>query len=141
MDEAQRLYHQALTHRRTAGDLRGEAETLSDLGAVAHETRSYAEANRLYHESLVLYRAVRYPYGIAIILNNLGELAEVNGDPSTAIAFFLHAQRILRDLQSADERIIAEHLQRLREQLGAERFAELRQAAERTKWEEIVEQR
>ncbi len=105
---------------------------------LAHGAGDHITARRFYHESLAIYRALRYPYGIAVTLNNLGELAELNGDLQTAIALFIHAQRLLHDLHSVDERIPAEHLQRLAEQTGAERFADLRRAAEQRTWEEMV---
>jgi predicted ATPase/class 3 adenylate cyclase len=138
VEEAKRLYQESLGHRRTAGDVRGEAETLGNLGFLAHIANDLAEARRLYDASLALRRDLRDRYGIAVMLNNLGELAEAEGDLPTAVALFVHAERLFHDLQSADERTPAEHLQRLTDQWAPDRLAEARQAAEGTTWEEIL---
>lgn len=137
--EARRLYGEALVHRRASGDVRGEATTSGNLGALEHNAGNHSEARSLYHEALGIYRALRDLHGIAVMLNNLGELGEARDDVASAIALYVHAQRIFGDLRSAHERIPAEHLQRLAGQLGQERFDELRQGAEQTTWEEVVE--
>jgi tetratricopeptide (TPR) repeat protein len=139
VDEAQRLYQEGLTHQRSAGDWRTEATTLGNLGVLAHKAGEIGPARRLYRESLTLRRELRDRHGIAVMLNNLGELAEQEGDLDTAVSLFVHAERILRDLQSADLAVPAESLQRLAEQWGAERWAELRAAVQTKTWEEIVE--
>ncbi len=54
------------------------------------------------------------------------------------IALYLHAERILRDLHSADAHFPTDSLQRLTKQLGAKRFAALRRAGEWRGWEEMV---
>lgn len=136
---ARRLYQRSLTHRQAAGDARGGAETLSNLGALAQRIGSDLEARRLYRNSLALYRVIGDRHGIAVTLNNLGEVADLAGEVETAIVLFVHAERIFRDLQSAFAAAPAESLQRLAEDLGAARFAALREAAEQTAWEEVVE--
>ena len=138
-DEARRLYQEGLAHQRAAGDLRHEATTLGNLGALAQYAGEIVQARRFYQESLTLRRELRDRYGIAVMLNNLGELAEHDGDLEVATALFVHAERILRDLQAADVTFPTESLKRLAEQLGAERWAELRAAAERAPWEQIVQ--
>jgi tetratricopeptide (TPR) repeat protein len=137
---ARRLYQESLTHLRAAGDRRHEATALNNLGLLAHQyDHDFAAARRLYQESLALYRRLRDPIGIAVTLNNLAELAEQKGDLQTAIALFVPAERMLRDLHSTHVTFPAASLQRLAEQLGAERFADLRAAAERTSWEQVLE--
>jgi predicted ATPase/class 3 adenylate cyclase len=137
-EEARRLYEQALEHRRAAGDTRGEAETLGNLGAIAHIAGDYPAANRLYHQSLELRRAVRDRHGIAVMLHNLGELAEAEGDLQRAAALFINAERIFLDLPSAFVSAPRGFLRKLEDRLGAERWAEVRAAAERQPWEELV---
>jgi predicted ATPase/class 3 adenylate cyclase len=139
--EARRLYQESLTHQQIAGDRRAEVTTLSNLGTLAHQfDGDYATARRLYRESLALWRMLRDRHGIAVMLNNLGELAELDGDAATAIRFFVHAEILLRDLQSADVAFPSASLRRLAEQLGGERYEALRAAAEQATWEEVVEQ-
>jgi predicted ATPase/class 3 adenylate cyclase len=138
-DAAQHLYEEALTCQRTAGDLHHQAETLGNLGALAHNAGGLAGARRLYAESLALRRTLRDRWGIAVMLNNLGELAEANRDEAAAIALFVHAERIFRELQSALVTVPANSLQRLADKLGPERWVELRAIAEQKGWEEVVD--
>lgn len=81
---------------------------------------------------------LRNRHGIGVTLNNLGELSEADGDLETAVLLFSHAERMLRDLQSAHLTVPAAGLQRLAEPLGALRWSALRSAAESGGWEEVV---
>src|SRR5260370_36247455 len=74
---AQPLYEAARQHRRSAGDLRGEAETRANLGVLAHNAGDLAAARRLYLDSLTLRRALGDRYGIGSMLNNLAEFPQV----------------------------------------------------------------
>lgn len=139
IDEARELYGEALRHRRAAGDVPGEAETLGNLGAVAQNANDLKEARRLYRESLALSRTQRYPYGIGVALHNLGELAELAGDCELAAALLTHAERILRELQSADARTAADSLQRVVSELGEDRWMALQTELKGKTWQEIVE--
>lgn len=140
VDEARRLYREGLAHYRAAGDVHDEAVTLGNLGAIAHlQDRDYAEARHLYNESLGLRRTLGDRYGIAVMLNNLGEIAELEGEIETAVVLFLHAERLLRELQSAHVSAPTENLKRLAERLGIERWAAMRVVAEQARWEEVVE--
>jgi predicted ATPase/class 3 adenylate cyclase len=138
-EEAGRLYQESLSCQRQAGDLRHEATTLGNLGVLAHNAGDLAEARRFYQESLARHRTMGDRHGIAVMLNNLGELAEMEADLEGALTLFLHAERMLRDLQAAVASVPAESLARLAGQIGAERWAELSAAAESMTWEEIVE--
>lgn len=136
--EARELYGEALTHRRSAGNIHGEAETLSNLGALAHKAGNYAEARSRYLESLALVRSLGDRFAIAVELNNLGELAEVDTDLETAIALFVHAEKMFRELQSTHVQIPAGHLQRLAGEIDEETFAALRGKAEQSRWEDVM---
>lgn len=140
IEEAQQLYKEALSHRRVAGDVRGEAETLSNLGVLAQKVGNHAEARRLYRESLALRHDLRDRFGIAIVLNNLGEIAELDGALETAITLFVHSKRIFHTLQAAYEREPNASLENLERQLGAKRFSKLRRKAEILTLEEVMEQ-
>jgi predicted ATPase/Flp pilus assembly protein TadD len=138
MDEAERLYQESLAQQRQAGDARGQAETLGDLGALAYRGEDYVEARRLYRESLDLFRSLRDRRGIAAQLYNLGELEERDDDHYTAVALYIHAGRLFRELQSPLAAIPTEALQRLKEQLGPERWEPVLAAAESATWEEAL---
>lgn len=133
-----RLYEDALRHRRGAGDARGEAETLGNLGVIAHIAGDFEQARRMYLEGLTLHRRLRERHGTAIMLNNLAELAELDADKTNAIVLYVQAERLFRELQSAHVAFPAESLQRIAAELGDAQWNEVRAAADRRSWEELV---
>jgi hypothetical protein len=72
------------------------------------------------------------------MLNNLGEVAELDSDIPSAIALFVHAERIFHLLHSRHARIPTESLECLATQMEPQRWAELRARAEAITWEEAV---
>jgi tetratricopeptide (TPR) repeat protein len=143
--EAQGLYEAALQQRRAAGDLRGEAETLANLGVLAHPPASrvpagdLSAARRLYLDSLSLRRTLGDRHGIATMLNNLAELAEAQADVERAVSLFSAAERIFRELGSTHVAVPAEALQRLARSVEPERWTELHTKSQSTTWEELLE--
>lgn len=148
--EARRLYQEALKHRQRAGDARGEAETLGNLGVLAYNAEDYAEARRLYHSSLDLLRRLRDRQWIAVMLYNLGELAELdlnleagaaeglNKDLETAVILYTHSERIFREIQSAMVVAPAEKLEALQEKCRPELWNRLQNLALEKTWEQII---
>ena len=137
--EAQQLYEAALQHRRSAGDIRGEAETRANLGVLAHNAGDLSAARSSYLDSLTLRRALGDRHGIGMMLNNLAELAEASADVERAVLLFRHAERIFRELESTHAAVPAEALQRLSAPLEAERWRELLAQADVMTWEEVVQ--
>src|SRR5205823_4634092 len=74
-DDAWRLYNQALEGRIRASDMRGEAETLTNLGVLAEAAGDFNRARRFACDALACYRALGVidRENVAIALNNLGE--------------------------------------------------------------------
>lgn len=140
-ETARRLYAETLAHRRAAGDARGEALTLGNLGVLAHRGGEWAAARDFYQESLAQRQTLSDRLGIAVLLNNLAELAEAAQDAATAIALYVHAERIFRELQSHLASEPSWALQRLSKELGTRHWVELRLAADETSWEELVTRR
>jgi tetratricopeptide (TPR) repeat protein len=137
VDASRRLYEDSLAERKAAGDVRGAAETLGNLGVAAYKQGQFAEARRLYEESLRLSQSAGDSQGIALMCHNLGEIAEQDGDAPGAVRLFFHAERIFRELQSAYAAAPTEALARLSEAVGAEAFTQARRAAEQTRIEAI----
>ena len=137
-DEARRLYQESLNHRRKAGDTRGEATTLGNLGALAFKTDDWKAARALYEQSLALRRQMSDQQGIALMLYNLGELAALENEIERATIFFIHAERIFRDLGSVYASAPQEEMTRISERIGAPQWAELRRASELKSWEELT---
>src|SRR5205809_397657 len=98
--EARRQAEASLALYRELDDPSGGAETLTNLGVLAHEAKEYPAARRLYLESLELHRRLGDRQGIAVTLNNLGELALDAGDAEAGFPFFVHAGRLLGELHS-----------------------------------------
>jgi tetratricopeptide (TPR) repeat protein len=139
-EAARALYEGALRHRRAAGDARGEAETLISLGALAQELGESARARQFYLESLQVARSLGDQHNIAILLNNLGELAEAQEELELAVPLFEHAGQIFQETQSAYLEVPQDWLRKIERAVGADRWSQLRAAAQRMDWEQIVEQ-
>ena len=85
-DQSAALHQSALTAARRAGDRRGEAATLGELGTLQRETGDYPAATASLAEALALYRDIGDPAGQAYALNQLGFLRVVTGDYPAAAA-------------------------------------------------------
>jgi tetratricopeptide (TPR) repeat protein/transcriptional regulator with XRE-family HTH domain len=85
-DQSAALHQGALTAARGAGDRRGEAATLGELGIVQRETGDYPAATVSLARALALYRDIGDPAGQAYALNQLGFLRVVTGDYPAAAA-------------------------------------------------------
>lgn len=133
------LCETALAHRRAAGDLRAEAQTLNHFGAIAQSSGDHEEARAYYHQCLAISQRLGDKQRIGILLNNLGELAELCGDVETAIALFVHAERLLNELQSPHSRVPAEALQRLRIPFDEDGWSGKLSEIQRRPWEHLVE--
>jgi tetratricopeptide (TPR) repeat protein len=74
----------ALALQRRQGDMRGTAETLNNLGALAKDQNQLDEARQFYAEALQFEQALRYDIGVARALFNLGEVDALQGDYGSA---------------------------------------------------------
>jgi tetratricopeptide (TPR) repeat protein len=77
--EAARHFQAALELLRGAGDARGIAAALTNLGAIAFEAGRVDEASERYREALRFQRELCDVSGIASSLFNLGEAVELKG--------------------------------------------------------------
>ncbi|HEX8551662.1 MAG TPA: adenylate/guanylate cyclase domain-containing protein [Abditibacteriaceae bacterium] len=130
-------YQKALEHRRAAGDMRGEAETLGNLGVIAQNDGDFAAARDFYLQSLSVRYPLRDSIGIGLMLHNLAEIAEIENDEALAVALFIHAERIFRELGSSYAEAPTAALEKLQAKLGAQ-YKLLFQEAQNTAWEELV---
>jgi tetratricopeptide (TPR) repeat protein/transcriptional regulator with XRE-family HTH domain len=85
-DQSADLHQSALTAARGAGDRRGEAATLGELGIVQRETGDYPAATASLAQAIAIYRDIGDPAGQAYALNQLGFLRVVTGDYPAAAA-------------------------------------------------------
>jgi len=137
-DGAKALYEECLAERKRAGDARGQAVTLGNLGVLAQGRDDIPKARDFYTKSLELRRALRDRHGIAIMLHNLGELAEMNNDFELALVLFIHAERILSELQSPYAAAPQGMMNKLRGQMGDGDYDLLAAQMEAKAWEDFV---
>lgn len=97
-DQALALHHTSLTAARAAGDRRGEAGALRDLGAVQRLTDDYPAAQASLTDALRLYRGLGDRYGEADALTWLGAVQRLTDDHPAAQASFTNALRLSRTL-------------------------------------------
>jgi predicted ATPase/class 3 adenylate cyclase len=88
-EESLRLY-------REAGDRKGVARSLMNLGNARSRAGEYGQARALFEESLSLYRALDEPVGMNGALLNLGDAYRAEGDAERAIARFEEACELAR---------------------------------------------
>jgi tetratricopeptide (TPR) repeat protein len=98
-DRAVEHLTEALRVRRAAGDRRGVAAALNNLGNLAFARQDWAEAERTFAETLENERALRHPFGVARALNNLGEVAEERGEYPRAARLYIAAEHLFREVK------------------------------------------
>jgi class 3 adenylate cyclase/tetratricopeptide (TPR) repeat protein len=79
-DESLRYHRQALTMRRTIGDLAGEGTTLYNLGAAEYEYGNYSTAESYFVEALNIQRITQNRWEEVNLQNVLGVLSYQLGD-------------------------------------------------------------
>ncbi|APR84868.1 TPR repeat protein [Minicystis rosea] len=84
LDDAARLYAEALPLFRTIGDVRGEANGALRFGEIALRRGDLGEARRCYTEAWPLFRRVQDTLGEANCVARLGDLALKRGDADEA---------------------------------------------------------
>ena len=92
LDEAERLYREALEIFSTLGSLKGQAAVPGNLGIIAWTRGDLDEAERLFNEALELNRKLGSLEGQANQLGNLGIIAEERGDLAQAAALWTEAR-------------------------------------------------
>lgn len=98
--EAKEALLEALRLRRQFKDLKGESETLNNLGVVSFDSKDYKSAWIYYQQALEIDMKLRRTLGLGRTLANMGEVAGVLGDPALAMKLLALSERILQDLQS-----------------------------------------
>ncbi len=102
-DKVAALHHleEALRLRRAHDDRRGLAETLNNLGVLAHEQGDLDAAWQWYAEAARHERDLRHTFGVARALANLGEVAHARGEGERACRLFGAAERLFEEVKSA----------------------------------------
>ncbi|WP_079173318.1 ATP-binding protein [Streptomyces monashensis] len=90
--QAAALHQSAVTAAATAGDRRGEADALCDLGRARHATGDYRAAAELYERALTIHQELGDRHGEANDLHELGRIRLLTGEIQEAS--WLHEQAL-----------------------------------------------
>jgi predicted ATPase/DNA-binding NarL/FixJ family response regulator len=96
--EAVPFFESALAYQRQCGDLHEVANSLNDLGTLAHDQGDLAEAERYYRLSLDVKRELGDRREMALTMTNLADVFMLRGSLAEARRTLDHALRIARDL-------------------------------------------
>jgi len=96
--EAVPFFERALVYQRGCGDLHEIANSLNDLGTLAHDQGDLAEAERYYRLSLDVKRELGDRREMALTMTNLADVFMMRGSLAEARRTLDHALRIARDL-------------------------------------------
>jgi non-specific serine/threonine protein kinase len=110
-DASRVLVERSLAIRRSLGDRRGIAYSLSVLGIIAKEQNEYEQARALQEESLSIHREFGNRSGIGVTLCNLATISDDVGDLSVARDRYTESLQIFREL--GDQLNIALQLQNI----------------------------
>jgi transcriptional regulator with XRE-family HTH domain/tetratricopeptide (TPR) repeat protein len=108
-DQSAALQQAALAAARRAGDRLGEADTLTELGALQRETGDYPAAAASLARALALYGEAGDLPGQAFALNHLGSFRALAGDYPAAAASLAQAVALAR---GAGDRLAEAHAPR-----------------------------
>jgi DNA-binding SARP family transcriptional activator/tetratricopeptide (TPR) repeat protein len=89
-----RCCEEALAAARAAGDVRGEAASLINLGALLHVQSRFADARRTFEQAAELCVRIGADYGRAGALCGVAAATRITGDPSAARLLWRKGQRI-----------------------------------------------
>jgi tetratricopeptide (TPR) repeat protein len=92
-ERARQSLQSALIKFRESNNQRGVAETLRDLGIIAHEQKDFKEADELFTKSLSIYRELNDTAGIVQSLTRLGLIASAMGNYDVARDYLRDALR------------------------------------------------
>ena len=106
--EAERMLHESLTLRRSAGDLVGASVTLANLAGLAAQRHDWDEAQRHFLEVLDIRRRMDDRAGVVRALDGLANSAYNLGDYDASCAWADEGETLTRELNDPEAR--ARHL-------------------------------
>lgn len=101
LEEAASLLQKALRIRTAFSDVRGQSETLTNLGALAFQQREWNRAWECYLEALHRDQQIEDGFGVARSLYNLAEVAEVLGDQEKGLRLAAASERLMDRVKSS----------------------------------------
>lgn len=98
LDEGERHLQTALRLFEAAGDIRGVASTIDDLGKIAWLKGEYVQALTMFRDGLARRRKIGDRRSIALSLNNLGLALQDSGQFRDALDAFEQSLQLRRDV-------------------------------------------
>lgn len=117
--ESLRFYNEALLLRRQIGDKSGEAQTLTNIGAVHADLDNNPQALKFFNDVLPIHRAAGDKRAEGVTLNNIGAVYHNLRDDSQALKFYGDALLLSRAAgDKSGEAVTLNNLMFLWESLG-----------------------
>lgn len=133
LSQAHANFEQARALNARLRDSLLESVLLQNLGLLHHTVKEYPQAMHFYQEALRFAQSLEEPYNKGMILTNIGVLWYEQGYYTESLALMLFLLQARQSLQFATIDYIEQFLETLEQRLGAEAFAQLRQAAREVK--------
>jgi tetratricopeptide (TPR) repeat protein len=110
-----RYLQESLAITRAVGDRAGEGTTLNNIAAIYQDQGDYGTALRYLQESLAIMRAIGNRAGLCTTLFNIGHIHLAKQEREQAIASFVAAYRIAKQIGYAQ---VLSTLDNLAKQMG-----------------------
>lgn len=98
LEEAEGIYHTALTVFEQLNNIEGRSIAYNGLGNICFFRAHYAEAQGWYLEALTIYQQLGTREWEGGTLNNLGEVARAMGNHQTALEYFQQSRHVFLQL-------------------------------------------
>ena len=98
LEQARKLYEQALALARQTGDKRATARELANIGVIYIQRGDFATGKKRYAEALEAYREVGDKHGMQVTTANSGEVSYAEGQLGTALAEYKDALVLAREV-------------------------------------------
>ncbi len=96
MDDARRIFAEAVTAARLSKDRPWLARAYTELGRVERDLRETEEALRHYEEAAGVYRRLDEPLRLAHTVRHIGDILREDGKPEPAWSCYREALEIYR---------------------------------------------
>jgi tetratricopeptide (TPR) repeat protein len=96
LDDWRECSERSLAAARVAGNARGQAAMLHNLGALEMRQRDFSAAYGLFAEALAFHERAREEHGRALVLRNMAMIDEMRGELDTAMRRSAQALEIFR---------------------------------------------
>jgi serine/threonine protein kinase/tetratricopeptide (TPR) repeat protein len=98
LEQARRLYEQALALARQTGDRRASARELANIGVIYMQQGDLTASKKMYAEALKAYQEIGDKHGMEVITANTGDILYEEGQVGGALAEYKDALVLAREV-------------------------------------------